>query len=67
MIDVSLNADVTQLSEVVITALGVEKQSRELGYAVSGVKSEDLVVARESNILNALRKNYRCYHYTKFW
>lgn len=55
VIDVSLALDVTQLSEVVVTALGVEKQSRELGYAVSGVKSEDLLVARESNILNALQ------------
>ncbi len=54
-VDASLAADVTQLSEVVVTALGVEKQSRELGYGVSGVKSEDLTVARESNILNALQ------------
>lgn len=55
VVDLQMSADVTQLSEVVVTALGIEKQSRELGYAVSGVKSEDLVVARESNILNALQ------------
>jgi len=54
-IDASLSADITQLSEVVVTALGVEKQSRELGYGISGVKSSDLTVSREANILNALQ------------
>lgn len=55
VVDISLSLDATQLSEVVVTALGIERQSRELGYAVSGVKSEDLTVARESNILNQLQ------------
>ncbi|HCM75685.1 MAG TPA: SusC/RagA family TonB-linked outer membrane protein [Cytophagales bacterium] len=55
IIDVSMGSDVTQLSEVVVTALGLEKQSRELGYSVSGVKAEDLDVARDANILNALQ------------
>lgn len=54
-IDAVLVADVTQLSEVVVTALGVEKQSRELGYGISGIKSDDLTVSREANILNALQ------------
>lgn len=54
VIDVQMAADVTQLSEVVVTALGLEKNPRELGYAVSGVKAEDLVVARESNVISAL-------------
>ncbi|MCW5912927.1 MAG: SusC/RagA family TonB-linked outer membrane protein [Cyclobacteriaceae bacterium] len=54
-VDASLVPDVTQLSEVVVTALGVERQSRELGYGLSGVKSEDLTVSREANILNALQ------------
>lgn len=55
VIDVTLSADVTQLSELVVTALGLEKQSRELGYSISGVDQEDLVVARETNVLNALQ------------
>ncbi len=55
VVDISLALDATQLSEVVVTALGIERQSRELGYAISGVKSEDLVVARDGNILNQLQ------------
>lgn len=54
-IDVQLASDITQLSEVVVTALGVEKSPRELGFGVTGVKSEELTNARESNILNALQ------------
>ncbi len=55
VIDITLAADVQQLSEVVVTALGIEREARELGYSISGVDSEDLVVARETNVVNALQ------------
>ncbi|MBO3269384.1 SusC/RagA family TonB-linked outer membrane protein [Hymenobacter defluvii] len=42
------------LDEVVVTALGIAKQKRDLGYAVAEVKGEDLVQARENNVANAL-------------
>ena len=54
-IDVQLAADITQLAEVVVTSLGIEKAPRELGFGITGVKSQDLTNARESNILNALQ------------
>lgn len=54
-IDVQLASDIKQLAEVVVTALGIEKAPRELGFAITGVKSEDLTNARETNILNALQ------------
>lgn len=53
-IDVVLSPDLTQLGEVVVTALGVEKQRKSLGYSVSEVKGESLVQAREINLGNAL-------------
>jgi TonB-linked SusC/RagA family outer membrane protein len=43
-----------ELGEVVVTALGVKKQKRVLGYAVGQVKGEDLTKAREINLGNAL-------------
>jgi len=55
VVNVAMEPDVIRLSEVVVTALGIQKQARELGYGISGVKSEDLTVARESNVLNALQ------------
>ncbi len=42
------------LNEVVVTALGVKKDKKKLGYAVQEVKGEDLVKAREPNAINGL-------------
>ncbi len=42
-------------SEVVITALGVRKEKRALGYATQEVKSESLLEAKQPNLLNALQ------------
>ena len=43
-----------QLSEVVITALGIEKQKSTIGFAVEDIKGSELVKAREPNPINAL-------------
>ncbi|WP_276503619.1 SusC/RagA family TonB-linked outer membrane protein [Terrimonas pollutisoli] len=43
-----------ELSEVVVTALGIKKQKRVLGYAVGQVKGDDLTKAREINLGTAL-------------
>lgn len=43
------------LGEVVVTALGISKQARGLGYATSNVKAEELTVNRTANPLNALQ------------
>jgi TonB-linked SusC/RagA family outer membrane protein len=42
------------LDEVVVTALGINKQKRSLGYAVTEVKGEELTQARENNVANSL-------------
>jgi TonB-linked SusC/RagA family outer membrane protein len=44
-----------ELGEVVVTALGIKKQKRLLGYAVGQVRGEDLTKAREINLGNALQ------------
>lgn len=53
-LDVHLPADAKQLSEVVVTALGIEKDKSKLGYAVQDVKGEDVVKARDPNPMNNL-------------
>ncbi|MFN8888686.1 MAG: DUF4139 domain-containing protein, partial [Cyclobacteriaceae bacterium] len=40
-VDANLSLDVTQLSEVVVTAQGVEKEKKSLGYAVSTIQWDD--------------------------
>lgn len=53
-ISVSLVEDVAALEEVVVTALGVERSERALGYSVGQVSAEQLAETRETNIANAL-------------
>lgn len=42
------------LGEVVVTALGIKKEKRKLGYSTQDVKGTDLVKAREVNPINNL-------------
>ncbi|MBS1949435.1 MAG: SusC/RagA family TonB-linked outer membrane protein [Cytophagales bacterium] len=53
VIDVSLAPDATQLSEVVVTALGLQSEKRSLGTSVAVVKAEDIENTRQTNFLNA--------------
>ena len=53
-INVTLQEDAEALEEVVVTALGIKREERSLGYAAQGVKGGDLTEARESNLSNAL-------------
>ncbi len=53
-IDVSLSEDVQQLSEVVVTALGVERSTKALNYSVTEVNGSKFTEARENNLGNAL-------------
>ncbi|AQG78489.1 SusC/RagA family TonB-linked outer membrane protein [Spirosoma montaniterrae] len=54
VIDVSLKADSRQLNEVVVTALGVQKEAKGLGFSQTTIKNEELTVGRTTNIANAL-------------
>jgi TonB-linked SusC/RagA family outer membrane protein len=42
------------LQEVIVTALGISREKKSLGYAAQEVKGEDLTKARETNIINSL-------------
>ncbi|MDF9797996.1 TonB-linked SusC/RagA family outer membrane protein [Catalinimonas alkaloidigena] len=54
-INVTMRTDITELSEVVVTALGIEKDSRTLGYATATVDPEEFTVNRTPNVMNALQ------------
>jgi len=53
-INIALASDAKHLSEVVVTALGIEKDVSKLGYSQQKVQGADLVKAREPNPLNSL-------------
>ncbi|GAB3840538.1 SusC/RagA family TonB-linked outer membrane protein [Hymenobacter jeollabukensis] len=54
-LNVALHTDTKQLSEVVVTALGIERDKRSLGYATQELKGEVLSQKSEPNLLNALQ------------
>jgi len=54
-INVSLANDETSLDEVVITAMGVNREKRALSYATQEVKSEKLTQAANPNLATALQ------------
>ena len=43
------------MSEVVVTALGIRREKKALGYSVQEVKGDELAATRQNNIVNALR------------
>lgn len=54
-INVQLEEDAQSLDAVVITALGIEKEVRKLGYSVSEVDAQEVSVNRSSNFMNSLQ------------
>lgn len=53
-VDVVLTASQNELSDVVVTALGISKEKKALGYATTTIKSESLVQAASPNFATAL-------------
>ncbi len=51
---VQLNEDSKQLSEIVVTALGIKKERKALGYSVTEIKGDELTTAKEINFADEL-------------
>ena len=54
VVNISLGADTKQLSEVVVTAIGIQREKKALAYAVSNVNAESLQQRSEPDALRAL-------------
>jgi TonB-linked SusC/RagA family outer membrane protein len=54
-IDVTMTPDIKSLSEVVVTALGIKKESKKLGYATANVAPEQITTNRTVNFMNSLQ------------
>lgn len=55
VIDLDMSVDATELSEVVITAVGIERQKKALGYAISTVSQEQMQQKSEPDVLKTLQ------------
>ncbi|TDE16499.1 SusC/RagA family TonB-linked outer membrane protein [Dyadobacter psychrotolerans] len=54
VINVNLKNDVSQLQEVVVTAQGIQREKRSLGYAVSEIKGDVVNKVPEQNFVNSM-------------
>lgn len=54
-INVNISPDIQALDEVVVTALGIKREAKTLGYATATVEPEDITVNRTTNFMNALQ------------
>ena len=51
---VTLKDDTQSLSEVVVTAMGIKKEKKALGYSVSDINSKELMKNKQTNVVNSL-------------
>ncbi|ETD18650.1 MULTISPECIES: SusC/RagA family TonB-linked outer membrane protein [Prevotellaceae] len=53
-IDVSMSEDSKELTEVVVTALGIKREQKALSYNVQQIKGDDLSTNKDANFINSL-------------
>lgn len=54
-IDVVMASDALGLDEVVVTALGISRDKKALGYSVQDVSGDEISKAKETNVINSLQ------------
>ena len=54
VIDIQLVSDAKQLSEVVVTAFGIETEKKALGTSITQINSEKFADTRQTNVVNSL-------------
>ena len=53
-IDVALEVSDVAIDDVVVTALGISKEKKSLGYAVTEVSGEEITNVKQANVVNSL-------------
>jgi TonB-linked SusC/RagA family outer membrane protein len=53
-VNVTMAEDASQLDEVVVTALGISRERKSLGYAVTQIDGESVSLAKEANVASSL-------------
>jgi ferric enterobactin receptor len=54
VINVVLSESSIAVEEVVVTALGIQKEKKALGYAVQDLKSDEILRNKQTNVINSL-------------
>jgi len=54
VIDVALESEFVTLEEIVVTALGISREKKALGYSIQEVQGDDIKQVGQTNVLNSL-------------
>ena len=54
VINVALQPGSIMVDDVMITAMGISKSEKSLGYSATEIKSDELIASRQSNVINAV-------------
>ncbi|MBS1661969.1 MAG: TonB-dependent receptor plug domain-containing protein, partial [Bacteroidetes bacterium] len=54
---ITVAANPKELNQVVVTATGIRKEAKRLGYAIQAIDASTLTAAREANPINSLKGN----------
>jgi TonB-linked SusC/RagA family outer membrane protein len=54
VVDVVMESELTNLNEVVVTALGIKREAKALGYSVQSVKTDQIASSNNTNVINSL-------------
>ena len=52
--EIQLVPDSRQIEEVMVTAMGIKREKKALGYAVQELKSDELMKHKDPNVVNSL-------------
>ncbi|MFD2598560.1 SusC/RagA family TonB-linked outer membrane protein [Sphingobacterium corticis] len=53
-VNIKLESGDQEIGEVVVTALGISREKKALGYAIQEIKSEELTKTNQQNVLNSM-------------
>src|SRR5688572_9997498 len=54
-VDISIESDITQLGEVVVTSFGIEQSKQSVGFAVQYVDGAAIALMRQPNVVSSLQ------------
>ncbi|MDE6039772.1 MAG: SusC/RagA family TonB-linked outer membrane protein, partial [Paramuribaculum sp.] len=54
-LDIDMELNTQQLDEVVVTAMGIQREAKTLTYAAQTIKSDEVTRIKETNFVNALQ------------
>jgi TonB-linked SusC/RagA family outer membrane protein len=54
VVDLVMESDLVGLGDIVVTAIGIKREARALGYSVTEVKSDEIVKSNATDVLNSI-------------